>query len=57
MIWPAATLTISPGVSSAAGIVVQAPSRITRARGARFFFRAASAFAALLSCQKPTTAL
>jgi len=54
---PPVTLTTSPGTMSAASTLPHAPSRSTRAFSASPFFSAASALAALLSCQKPTAAL
>ncbi len=49
--------TTSPGTTSAASIDAYRPSRSTRAFGAIPAFSAASASAALRSCQKPETAL
>ncbi len=48
---------MSPGTRSVASTTVQRPLRNTRAWCARLFLSAASALAALLSCQKPTAAL
>ena len=54
---PSDSLTISPGTSSVAGMLVQTPSRRTVAFSASLAFKASKVACARLSCTKPRTAL
>ena len=54
---PASSRMRSPGTSIPASMTFSSPPRITRACGADMFFKASSAFSALLSCKTPMIAL